>query len=127
MLQEDISAIFNKADKDKSGTLTLKEFQEAMDDICVRYPQLELYLKSKRMRGIADLLKEAQADDGSKKNIELKIEEFKSALSQVDSQVKFLPATAQVISQLNFNYLTLSPFIFNETHTHLIAGFLGEL
>lgn len=98
MLQEDISAIFNKADKDKSGTLTVKEFQEAMDDICVRYPQLELYMKSKRMGGIADLLKEAQADDGSKKNIELKIEEFKSALSQVDSQVKFLPATAQVTS-----------------------------
>lgn len=100
MLQEDVSAIFSKADKDNSGTLTLKEFQEAMDDICVRYPQVELYLKSKRMGGIADLLKGAEADDGSKKNTELKIEEFKSALSQVDSQVKFLPATAQVISQL---------------------------
>nr|VDD30789.1 unnamed protein product [Brassica oleracea] len=98
-VMEDVSAIFSKADKDNSGTLTLKEFQEAMDDICVRYPQVELYLKSKRMRGIADLLKEAEADDGSKKNIELKIEEFKSALSQVDSQVKFLPATAQVAAQ----------------------------
>ncbi|XP_010422373.1 PREDICTED: external alternative NAD(P)H-ubiquinone oxidoreductase B2, mitochondrial isoform X1 [Camelina sativa] len=98
-VMEDVSAIFSKADKDKSGTLTLKEFQEAMDDICVRYPQVELYLKSKRMRGIADLLKEAETDDGSKKNIELKIEEFKSALSQVDSQVKFLPATAQVAAQ----------------------------
>ncbi|KAG7553016.1 FAD/NAD(P)-binding domain [Arabidopsis thaliana x Arabidopsis arenosa] len=98
-VMEDVSAIFSKADKDKSGTLTLKEFQEAMDDICVRYPQVELYLKSKRMRGIADLLKEAETDDVSKKNIELKIEEFKSALSQVDSQVKFLPATAQVAAQ----------------------------
>lgn len=105
-MQEDVSAIFSKADKDKSGTLTLKEFQEAMDDICVRYPQVELYLKSKRMRGIADLLKEAETDDGSKKNIELKIEEFKSALSQVDSQVKFLPATAQVIL-LKFSYFSL--------------------
>ncbi|KAL0645211.1 hypothetical protein Bca4012_043502 [Brassica carinata] len=98
-VMEDVSAIFSKADKDNSGTLTLKEFQEAMDDICVRYPQVELYLKSKRMRGIADLLKEAEADDGSKKNVELKIEEFKSALSQVDSEVKFLPATAQVAAQ----------------------------
>ncbi|CAA0393636.1 unnamed protein product [Arabidopsis thaliana] len=98
-VMEDVSAIFSKADKDKSGTLTLKEFQEAMDDICVRYPQVELYLKSKRMRGIADLLKEAETDDVSKNNIELKIEEFKSALSQVDSQVKFLPATAQVAAQ----------------------------
>uniref|UniRef100_A0A1J3JBR4 NADH:ubiquinone reductase (non-electrogenic) n=1 Tax=Noccaea caerulescens TaxID=107243 RepID=A0A1J3JBR4_NOCCA len=98
-VMEDVSSIFSKADKDNSGTLTLKEFQEAMDDICVRYPQVELYLKSKRMRGIADLLKEAETDDGSKKKIELKIEEFKSALSQVDSQVKFLPATAQVAAQ----------------------------
>lgn len=43
------STILSKADKDKPGTLTLKEFQEAMDDICVRYSQVELYLKSKAM------------------------------------------------------------------------------
>ncbi|XP_010538689.1 PREDICTED: external alternative NAD(P)H-ubiquinone oxidoreductase B2, mitochondrial [Tarenaya hassleriana] len=98
-VMEDVSAIFKKADKDNSGTLTVKEFQGVIDDICVRYPQVELYLKSKRMRDIADLLKQAQADDGSKKPIELNIEEFKSALSQVDSEVKFLPATAQVAAQ----------------------------
>lgn len=116
MLQEDVSSIFSKADKDNSGTLTLSEFQEAMDDICVRYPQVELYLKSKRMRGIADLLKEAETDDGSKKNMELKIEEFKSALSQVDSQVKFLPATAQVTTEV-------SQFILDK----IKHRFLGEL
>jgi len=120
LLQEDVSAIFSKADKDKSGTLTLKEFQEAMDDICVRYPQVELYLKSKRMRGIADLLKEAETDDVSKNNIELKIEEFKSALSQVDSQVKFLPATAQVI-RWKFRNLSLRSSSINL----IFAGFLS--
>lgn len=93
--QEDIAAIFKKADKRNSGTLTVKEFQEVMNDICVRYPQVEQYLKSKQMRNVADLLKEARGDV-KKETIELNIEELKTALSKVDSQMKFLPATAQV-------------------------------
>ncbi|KAJ6769740.1 putative proteinDH DEHYDROGENASE [Salix purpurea] len=56
-VMEDIAAIFKKADKDNSGTLTVKEFREVIKDICERYPQLELYLKSKKMHDIADLLK----------------------------------------------------------------------
>ena len=95
MFQEDISAIFTKADKDKSGTLTAKEFQEVINDICERYPQVELYLKNKQMSNIVDLLKVPKGDV-AKESIELNIEEFKSALSQVDSQMKNLPATAQV-------------------------------
>lgn len=66
-----------------------------MNDICERYPQVELYLKHKQMRNIADLLKEAKGDV-KKESIELNIEELKTALSKVDSQMKFLPATAQV-------------------------------
>lgn len=97
-VMEDILAIFNKADKDNSGTLTVKEFQEVIDDICERYPQVELYLKSKQMNGIVDLLKEAKRD-ATKESIELDIEEFKSTLSEVDSQMKNLPATAQVAAQ----------------------------
>eukprot|EP00258_Populus_trichocarpa_P039793 XP_024455812.1 external alternative NAD(P)H-ubiquinone oxidoreductase B2, mitochondrial isoform X2 [Populus trichocarpa] len=96
--QEDIAAIFKKADKDNSGTLTVKEFQEVIDDICERYPQVELYLKNKKMRDIADLLKMAKGDV-AKEAIELNIEEFKKALSEVDSQMKNLPATAQVAAQ----------------------------
>jgi len=34
--QKDIAAIFKKADKDNSGTLTVKEFQEVMKDISER-------------------------------------------------------------------------------------------
>ncbi|KAL5579305.1 hypothetical protein UlMin_011747 [Ulmus minor] len=97
-VMEDISAIFKKADADNSGTLTVKEFQEVIDDICERYPQVELYLKSKQMGNIADLLKESKGDV-EKASMELNIEELKSVLSQVDSKMKFLPATAQVASQ----------------------------
>ncbi|KAF2305108.1 hypothetical protein GH714_001829 [Hevea brasiliensis] len=97
-VMEDISAIFKKADKDNSGTLTVKEFQEVIDDICERYPQVELYLKNKKMRDIVDMLKEAKGDV-AKESIELNINEFKTALSEVDSQMKNLPATAQVASQ----------------------------
>ncbi|GAB2301132.1 External alternative NAD(P)H-ubiquinone oxidoreductase B2, mitochondrial [Dionaea muscipula] len=97
-VMEDIAAIFKKADKDGSGTLTVKEMQEAIKDIVERYPQVELYLKNNQMKGIADLLVDANGDK-AKESIELNIEEFKSALSQVDSQMKNLPATAQVAAQ----------------------------
>lgn len=93
--QEDIAAIFRKADKDNSGTLTVTEFQEVLNDICERYPQMELYLRSKQMHNLVDLLKDSKVND-VKESLEVSIEEFKSALSQVDSQVKNLPATAQV-------------------------------
>lgn len=97
-VMEDISAIFQKADKDNSGTLTVKEFQEALDDICERYPQVQIYLKNKHMSSLVDLLEESKGDV-SKESIELNVEQFKSALSQVDSQMKNLPATAQVAAQ----------------------------
>lgn len=83
--------IFSKADKNKSGNLNIKDFQEVVDDICERYPQVELYLKKKQMKNILELLEGSQ-----KKSVEVNIETFKSALSEVDSQMKNLPATAQV-------------------------------
>ena len=85
--------IFSKADKNSSGTLNLRDFQEVVDDICERYPQVGLYLKKRQMRDIAHLLKSSQ---GEKQGTELDIAFFKSALSEVDSQMKNLPATAQV-------------------------------
>lgn len=97
--QEDIAAIFCKADKDKSGTLTLQEFQEVVDDIRERYPQVEIYLKKKQMKNFAALLKKTQSDE-QKQSTELDIESFKSLLSEVDSQMKNLPATAQVNSYI---------------------------
>ncbi|XP_021726335.1 external alternative NAD(P)H-ubiquinone oxidoreductase B2, mitochondrial-like [Chenopodium quinoa] len=97
-VMEDIADIFKKADKDNSGTLTVKEMQELVDDILERYPQIELYLKNRKLKSIVDLMKEAKGD-ATKESIELNIEEFRSALSQADSQMKNLPATAQVAAQ----------------------------
>ncbi|KAJ0988674.1 hypothetical protein J5N97_007030 [Dioscorea zingiberensis] len=97
-VMEDISAIFRVADKDNSGTLTVKEIQDVLEDIYVRYPQVELYLKTKQMSDVLDLLIDGKAD-AAKASIEINIEEFKKALANVDSQVKTLPATAQVAAQ----------------------------
>ncbi|KAF3443830.1 hypothetical protein FNV43_RR13520 [Rhamnella rubrinervis] len=94
-VMEDIASIFNKADKEKSGTLNLKDFQEVVGDICERYPQVEIYLKKKQMKNIADLLKASQKES----SVQVDIETFTSALSEVDSQMKNLPATAQVAAQ----------------------------
>lgn len=57
---------------------------------------MELYLKNKKMGDFGDLLKEAKGDV-AQDAVELNIEEFKKALSEVDSQMKNLPATAQVL------------------------------
>ncbi|PON80557.1 Parvalbumin [Parasponia andersonii] len=94
-IREDISAIFEAADKDKSGFLTVAEFQDVIDDIIIRYPQVEHYLNSKHLADVTDLLKDPEGNERK----EVDIEGFKLALSQVDSQRKSLPATAQVAAQ----------------------------
>lgn len=94
-VKEDISSIFKAADKDNSGTLTVQEFRDVIDDILERYPQVELYLRNKRLSDVTDLLKDPEGHERK----EVDIEGFKQALSQVDSQMKSLPATAQVAAQ----------------------------
>ncbi|KAL0400008.1 UNVERIFIED_CONTAM: External alternative NAD(P)H-ubiquinone oxidoreductase B1, mitochondrial [Sesamum radiatum] len=94
-IMEDISAIFAAADKDNSGTLTIEEFKDVVEDIIIRYPQVELYLKNKNLFDVTDLLKDA---DGNERE-EVDVEGFKLALSHVDKQMKSLPATAQVAAQ----------------------------
>ncbi|CAA0816192.1 External alternative NAD(P)H-ubiquinone oxidoreductase B1- mitochondrial [Striga hermonthica] len=94
-IREDITAIFQAADKDNSGTLTVEEFKDVVADIIIRYPQVELYLKHKHLFDVTDLLKDP---DGNERD-EVDIEGFKLALSLVDKQTKSLPATAQVAAQ----------------------------
>lgn len=53
---------------------------------------MELYLKSMHLQDVTDLWKDLDGNDKK----EVTVEEFKLALSQVDSQMKSLPATAQV-------------------------------
>ncbi|XP_030459566.1 external alternative NAD(P)H-ubiquinone oxidoreductase B2, mitochondrial-like [Syzygium oleosum] len=95
-VMEDIAAIFSKADKSKTGKLSIQDAKEVVTDICERYPQVALYLKKKNMRNFVDLLKHA---DSETQTLQLDIELFKLALSEVDSQMKNLPATAQVAAQ----------------------------
>lgn len=52
-------------------------------------------MKTKQMKDFSDLLKESRSN-AKLEYIELSIEDFKKALCNVDSQVKNLPATAQV-------------------------------
>jgi len=89
--QEDIAVIFSKADKESSGKLDLQEFKNVVGDIIERYPQVDIYLKKNQMKDMASLLKKSQES-----GITVDIEYFKQALSKVDSQMKNLPATAQV-------------------------------
>lgn len=86
-----------------------------IDDILIRYPQLELYLKSQHLSDVADLLKDPQGN--KMKNVD--IEGFKLALSQVDSQMKNLPATAQVclfqlLDGLNFSHRFMMFCLLND-------------
>ncbi|XP_004243316.1 external alternative NAD(P)H-ubiquinone oxidoreductase B1, mitochondrial-like [Solanum lycopersicum] len=94
-IMEDISTIFEAADTDRSGTLTIKEFQDVLEDIIIRYPQVELYLKSNHLFQVTELFKDSEGNERE----EVDIEGFKLALSHVDSQMKSLPATAQVAAQ----------------------------
>ncbi|CAA2938451.1 external alternative NAD(P)H-ubiquinone oxidoreductase B3, mitochondrial-like [Olea europaea subsp. europaea] len=92
-VMEDIAAIFSKADTKNTGRLKVEDFKEVINDVSERYPQVEIYLKKKQLKNFVQLLKNSQGDD------ELDIEKFKAALSEVDSQTKNLPPTAQVAAQ----------------------------
>ena len=95
MVQEDVAFIFKLADVDNSGTLTAKEFRDAIELLRSRYPQIDIYLQRQHMK---DVLRIVDNNSGSedKNEVLLDIEEFKKSLVKVDSQMKALPATAQV-------------------------------
>ncbi|KAI3502175.1 hypothetical protein L1887_30207 [Cichorium endivia] len=94
-VMQDIASIFKAADKDNSGTLNVEEFQDIIDDILMRYPQVSLHLQSQHLSSVTDLLKDPEGN--ARKEID--IEGFKLALGEVDTQMKSLPATAQVAAQ----------------------------
>lgn len=75
-----------------------------MDDILERYPQVKLYLKKKKLKNFAALLKNTQEND---QNTPIEIDNVKKALTEVDSQMKNLPPTAQVLD-LMFNFLRIT-------------------
>ena len=67
-----------------------------MKDIIERYPQVDIYMKRKQMDSVTKLLA-GEVEIAKGKKIELNIDEFKARFSDVDSQMKTLPATAQVL------------------------------
>lgn len=102
-MQEDISLLFKMTDVDNDGHLSFDELYECMQKLKERYPQISLYLKRKTFR---DLLKGWHPDQEpenqgvkNRKKMKLRIEDFQSALKEVDDQMKTLPATAQVAAQ----------------------------
>lgn len=100
MIQEDISAIFGQAKRDNTSHLNIKEFRKVIGDITERYPQVQLYLKKSKVKNMIDLLNKYEG--------EIDMDKFKKALSEVDTQMKNLPATAQVrigSSNLMFLYI----------------------
>ncbi|XP_022762494.1 external alternative NAD(P)H-ubiquinone oxidoreductase B4, mitochondrial-like isoform X3 [Durio zibethinus] len=94
---EDILAIFGQVKKDDTNFLNKQEFRKVIGDITERYPQVQLYLKKSKVKNMVALLDKYEG--------EIDIEKFKEALSQVDSQMKNLPATAQVAAQQGINIL----------------------
>ncbi|KAG0597553.1 hypothetical protein M758_12G003700 [Ceratodon purpureus] len=95
---EDVSYLFKLADKSNSGSLTIEEFVEVMEQVRQRYPQIDIYMERQHMRGVLGLLADA-VKDGNRGSMQLDIENFKQAISKVDSQMKSMPATAQVAAQ----------------------------
>ncbi|KAK9689707.1 hypothetical protein RND81_09G076300 [Saponaria officinalis] len=98
-VMEDIEAIIKKADKDNSGTLNVKELKKVINDISERYPQIEIYMKRKQFKDIVELIKSVQGNDEKQESTQIDIASFKKSLSEVDAQMKNLPATAQVAAQ----------------------------
>lgn len=59
----------------------------------IRYPQLDLYCKSKHLLELTDIFKDSKGNVRA----EVDLKGFRRALAHVDSQTKSLPATAQVV------------------------------
>jgi NADH:ubiquinone reductase (non-electrogenic) len=98
MMQEDVAIIFKLADVDNSGMLSAKEFKDAIELLRGRYPQIDLYLKRQHMKDVLRIIDDNSSSE-NKGEVLLDIEEFKKSLVKVDSQMKALPATAQVFMQ----------------------------
>uniref|UniRef100_A0A164ZI20 NADH:ubiquinone reductase (non-electrogenic) n=1 Tax=Daucus carota subsp. sativus TaxID=79200 RepID=A0A164ZI20_DAUCS len=132
-IMEDISSIFKAADVDNSGTLTIEEFRQVMEDMIIRYPQLDLYCKSKHLLELTDIFKDSKGNVRA----EVDLKGFRRALAHVDSQTKSLPATAQVVAAQQGAYLSRcfnrwdrcksnpeGPLLFDKSGRHEFRPFL---
>ncbi|XP_074296553.1 external alternative NAD(P)H-ubiquinone oxidoreductase B2, mitochondrial-like isoform X1 [Silene latifolia] len=95
-VMEDIEEIIKK---DNTDTLNVKELKKVIKDISERYPQIEIYMKRRQFKDIVELIKNVKGNDEKQESTQIDIVTFKKALSEVDAQMKNLPATAQVAAQ----------------------------
>lgn len=77
---EDIAYIFKLADADNDGYLSVTEFVNTMENVKVRYPQIELYMEREHMKGVLGLLNEAMQQG---KDVKLDLEHFSEAICKV--------------------------------------------
>lgn len=75
---------------------------------------MDHHLKSKHLRNATDLLKDPEGNE----KIEVDIEGFKFVLSQVDLQLKSLPATAQVF-YLIFSFFKTQFYLSHRKFYHI--------
>lgn len=93
-LVDKLLELFQVADVDQNGTLSLEEFLSLSEYLSKKYPQVEVYLKlvGKKAKKLFDSVDKAGKGY-------LNFVEFESLLRDIDRMVRPLPATAQVAQQ----------------------------
>lgn len=81
-IAEDIADLFKLADKDGDGYLSVSEFVDTMDNVRMRYPQIDLYMERQHMEGVVGLLNDALKKE---KNVKLDLEHFSEAICKVST------------------------------------------
>jgi NADH dehydrogenase FAD-containing subunit len=87
--------LFDKADVNKDGELSLKEFEAMIQQARKDYPHLEAYLGEASRESMRALYEKADKDGSAG----VTPEEFEAALDLVDKEMRMLPPTAQVAAQ----------------------------
>ena len=90
---EDISYIFKLADRDGDGYLNVAEFVETMENVKVRYPQIEHYMERQHMKGVLGLLNDAMTKG---KDLKLDLDHFSEAICKVSFCLTFNTSRAQM-------------------------------
>jgi len=88
-------SLFEKADVNKDGSLSMAEFQVMIEQSRKEFPHLEAYLGYASQDSIETMYKRADKDG----DLSVTLEEFEAALAEVDKELRVLPPTAQVAAQ----------------------------
>ena len=91
LTQARLQVMFEDADKDKSGGVSLQEFKDWVQRREAEYPQLHFLASTDQL---AEKFKKAGGRSNS-----LKLEQFKQVCEEADRTLRALPATAQVAAQ----------------------------